>query len=92
MRADARTLRINSIAVFEIARRVLLSRAARSTNPRTTTSSFAKVAVRRTFRISDSFTAGPSTITDTKTAHEHQARVGELIEAVDLQLLFQFPL
>ena len=35
---------------------------------------------------------GLSTITDAKTAREHQARAGELIEAVDLQLLFQFPL
>ena len=82
--------RINSIAVLEIARRALLSRAARSTNPRTTASSFAKVAVRRTFRISDSFAAGISTITGTKTAREHQTRAGEFIEAVDLQLLFQF--
>ena len=27
-----------------------------------------------------------------KTAPEHQARAGELIKAIDLQLLFQFPL
>ena len=68
----------------------LLSRAAHSTNPCTTVSSFAKVAVRRTCQISDSFTVGLSTITGTKTAREHQARAGELIEVVDLQLLFQF--
>ena len=52
-------------------------RATRSTNPRTTASSFAKVAVRRAFRISDSFTVGLSTITGTKTVREHQERAGE---------------
>ena len=62
------------------------------TNPRTTESSLTKVAVQRTFRISASFTVGFPAITSTKTAREHQAQTGELIEAVDLQLLFQFPL
>ena len=33
-----------------------------------------------------------STIAGAKTAREHQAQVGKLIEAIDLQILFQFPL
>ena len=84
---DALTLRINSIAILEITHRGLLSRPACSTNLRTAASSFNKVAFRRAFRISNSFTVGLSAI----IAREYQAQAGELIEAIDLQVLFQFP-